>query len=82
MSLTSVVWYDAWFDFDPPGDGYKDEFVVTTIGFLVRETDEVLSLAAERLPDEGFRAITHIPKACVRSRSVLEHSPNPRQGVG
>jgi hypothetical protein len=59
-------WHDAWFDQDEAEHDWRDDYLVTTVGFLVRETEDIVSLAAEQLPDdEGFRAITHIPRALV-----------------
>jgi hypothetical protein len=64
-----VTWLDAWSDDEGPDpDAWRGRYPVHTVGWLVRETSEVLSLAAERLPDgEGFRAVTHIPKPLLRS---------------
>ncbi len=78
MTLLSVVWHDAYFELDEPNDGYKPDYWVTTVGFVVEETEVVLRIAAEKLPrDDGYRAITSIPKPAIRSRSVLEHASTP-----
>jgi hypothetical protein len=78
-----VRWRDAWFDFEQPTSGWRDQYLVHTVGFLVRETDEVVSVAQERLPGrEGYRAITHIPRGVVESVTTLfaEESPGRREG--
>lgn len=65
--LVIVEWRDAWFD--PDETEYKDwldEYPVRSVGFLVRDTAELVSLAGEVLPGgEGFRAVTHIPRSLV-----------------
>ena len=78
--LAMVEWHDAWFDLDldGPGEGRTD-YLVRTVGFLVREGPGFLSLAQELLPDgEGFRAVTHIPlpivERLVRLGRIEEHA--------
>ena len=67
-------WRDAWQDGALDGfmsvEGFKDEFLITTVGFLVRDGD-VVSIAPERAED-GYRATTHIPSVLVRSIRLLE----------
>jgi hypothetical protein len=67
--LVRVTWRDAWFDFDQAEDEIeRADYLVRTVGFLIREGPRFLSIAQEILPDgDGFRAVTHIP------RSVVEH---------
>ena len=73
MKLELVEWRDAWFDFDQPEpDEVRDDYIVQTVGWVVRESNRFLSLAQEILPDgDGFRAVTHIPKVVVVSRTPL-----------
>jgi len=80
-ALEHVVWADAWFDQDQMHDGHvRDEYLVQTVGFVIRETGKVLSLAAEVLPDgEGYRAVTHIPKAVIVTRTPM---PIPLAAMG
>lgn len=83
LSLVLVRWRDAWFDFEQPSSGWREQYVVHTVGFLVRETDDVVSVAQERLPArEGYRAITHIPRGVVESVTTLfaEEGPGRREG--
>ena len=76
MKIVRVTWRDAWFDVDGDRRDWRAEYPVTTVGFLVRDTPEVLSVAAEQLPgDDGFRAITHIPQVTVLAFDVLWSSP-------
>ena len=73
--LALVTWRDAWFDFDEadPEDARSD-YLVTTVGFLVRQGPRFLSVAQEILPDgDGFRAVTHIPVSVVESVTALRH---------
>jgi hypothetical protein len=76
--LVLVTWRDAWFGFDAadPEDARPD-YLVHTVGFLVREGPRFVSIAQEILPDgDGFRAVTHIPVAVVEAMSPL--SPGDR----
>lgn len=68
--LVRVTWTDAWFDFEADEAAFLAQYPVETIGFLVREGD-VISVAGEKLPN-GWRAVTHIPRALVRSVHALE----------
>jgi hypothetical protein len=73
LPLVAVTWTDAWFDFDQAEDEEpRAEYLVTTVGFLVRNGPRFVSVAQELLPEgDGFRAITHIPLAVVDSISTL-----------
>ncbi len=69
LPLVMVTWRDAWFDFEEP-DGLesRSDYLVTTVGFVVRQGPRFLSVAQELLPDgDGWRAVTHIPVAVVES---------------
>jgi hypothetical protein len=68
-----VTWRDAWFDFDQPdAEDARSDYLVTTVGFLVRHGPRFVSIAQETLPDgDGFRAITHIPLSVVETMSPL-----------
>jgi hypothetical protein len=74
--LALVEWHDAWFDLDQEGpEDCRADYLVRTVGFLVREGPRFLSLAQEILPDgEGLRAVTHIPLAIVERVTRLERS--------
>jgi hypothetical protein len=74
-----VLWQDAWFDSDQCGENeWRDEYLVSTVGFIVRETDTVLSVAMERLPeDDGYRAVTHVPRGMIVEVRPLEHRAEP-----
>ena len=65
--LVLVEWRDAWFDLDQSSpEDCRADYPVRTVGFLLRNGPEFLSLAQEVLPEgEGFRAVTHIPVAIV-----------------
>jgi hypothetical protein len=71
--LVLVTWRDAWFDFDGgDSDGGRADYLVRTVGFLVRRDTRFLSVAQEILPDgDGFRAVTHIPVAVLASVTLL-----------
>lgn len=71
--LVLVTWRDAWFEFDEPDpDDVRADYLVSTVGFLVRKGPRFLSVAQEILPEgDGFRAVTHIPVAVVETTSPL-----------
>ncbi len=75
--LVLVTWRDAWFDFDEPDpQDARADYLVSTVGFLVRRGPNFVSVAQEVLPDgDGFRAVTHIPVAVVEKISPL-HGPD------
>jgi hypothetical protein len=75
--LVLVTWRDAWFDFDEPEpQDVRADYLVSTVGFLVRQGPRFVSVAQEILPDgDGFRAVTHIPLAVVETISPL-HGPD------
>ena len=72
--LVLVTWRDAWFDFDEPDpEDARADYLVSTVGFLVRQGQRFVSVAQEVLPDgDGFRAITHIPTAVVEKITQLQ----------
>jgi hypothetical protein len=75
-----VTWRDAWFDFDEPDpEDARADYLVNTVGYLVRTGPRFVSVAQEILPDgDGFRAVTHIPVAVVEAIAPLHGS----DGVG
>lgn len=82
LRLVLVRWRDAWFDIDQPGR-WRSEYPVQTVGFLLREGPEVVSVAQELLPyGEGFRAVTHIPVGAVESITTLFHEEGPARREG
>ena len=71
--LVLVTWRDAWFDFDEPDpEDVRPDYLVNTVGFLVRQGSRFVSIAQEILPDgDGFRAVTHIPVSVVERMCTL-----------
>ena len=72
--LVLVTWRDAWFDFDQALDeDERPDYLVRTVGFVVREGPRFVSIAQEVLPDDdGFRAVTHIPWSVVEGIVTLD----------
>lgn len=66
--MVMVEWQDAWFDPDQTDEeGFRTDYLVRTMGFLVHESPDVITVAHEVLPEgDGFRAVTHIPVPIVR----------------
>jgi hypothetical protein len=78
--LVIVRWRDAWFDFDEP-DELQDEYIVSTVGYLVRPGPRFVTVAQELLPHgDGHRALTHIPLAVVETVAVLEEITHDANG--
>lgn len=77
--LVLVTWRDAWFDFDEPDpEDVRADYLVSTVGFLVRQGSRFVSVAQEVLPDgDGFRAVTHIPTAVVTRIVPLQEPVDP-----
>jgi hypothetical protein len=71
--LVLVTWRDAWFDFEEPDpEDVRADYLVKTVGYLVRRGSRFVSVAQEVLPDgDGFRAVTHIPVAVVETIASL-----------
>jgi hypothetical protein len=83
LQLVLVRWRDAWFDFEHDASGWRDSYVVQTVGFLVRRDPGVVSVAQELLPGrDGFRAVTHIPMGVVESIVTLAHGEGPGRRAG
>ena len=74
--LVLVTWRDAWFDFEEPDpEDVRADYLVNTVGYLVRRGPRFVSVAQEILPDgDGFRAVTHIPVAVVEAIASLHGS--------
>ena len=74
--LVLVTWRDAWFDFEEPDpEDVRSDYLVNTVGYLVRRGPRFVSVAQEILPDgDGFRAVTHIPVAVVEAIAPLHRS--------
>jgi hypothetical protein len=65
-----VTWRDAHFDFEERD--VRTDYLVHTVGFVVKEGPLFLSVAQEVLPDgDGYRAVTHIPHAVVINKEAL-----------
>lgn len=60
--LVKVTWRDAYFDLDQTD---SHDYIVSTVGWLIDGDDRFLHIAAEKLPDGGWRAITNVPRECV-----------------
>jgi hypothetical protein len=83
LPLVLVTWRDAWFDFDGEDAGEsRPDYLVTTVGFVLRDGPRFLSLAQEVLPDgDGFRAVTHIPRSVVESIVPIVPVAEPQPGL-
>ncbi len=79
LQLVLVRWHDAWFDSDQQSpEDWRTDYVVQTVGFLVRKGAKIVSVAQELLPEgDGFRAVTHIPVSTIDSITILSPGVPP-----
>lgn len=83
LRLVLVRWHDAWFDFEHGTGDWREDYLVQTVGFLVRQDSRVISLAQELLPGhDGYRAVTHIPMGVVESIVTLAHDDGAGRRAG
>jgi len=73
--LVLVRWRDAWFDFEAGSSGWPDEYIVQTVGYLVRDTEDIVSVAQEALANGDWRAVTHIPRPIIQGITFLMEAP-------
>jgi hypothetical protein len=68
-----ITWQDAWADSEQHERAeWRSDYLVRTTGFLVRDEPDVVSIAQEILPEEdGFRAVTHIPRGMIEDLMCL-----------
>lgn len=64
-----VRWRDAWFEYEGATD--SEDYLVETLGFYVSDNTNFIDVAAERLPDGNWRAVTHIPQVLVQEHESL-----------
>jgi hypothetical protein len=67
-AIVRVNWRDAYFDYDHTE---SHDYLVSTVGWLVGGNMEFLHIAAEKLPEGGWRGVTHVPIEGVQSSAVL-----------
>ncbi len=72
VPIFEVIYTDVWFDPDTSEPPWPPNYVVHAVGFLVRDEEEVLSLAGEITQDGGYKAVTHIPTRLVVSRKEVK----------
>jgi hypothetical protein len=69
-SIALVTWDDATFAWrDTHNDDGDDEYLVETLGWIIKRTRRALWIAGERLPDgveDRWRGVTRIPIGMVR----------------
>ncbi|MFL5737475.1 MAG: hypothetical protein ACJ76P_09050 [Actinomycetota bacterium] len=79
--IVLVTWQDAWADSEQHERAeWRSDYLVRTTGFLVRDEPDVVSVAQEILPEEdGFRAVTHIPRGMIASIRDLHDGRDTRR---
>ena len=85
-SLVKVVWHDAH---AAQGSAMYAEheiphkaLVVTTIGWLLRQDAEGVSVANEYCEDATFRGYTFIPSGMIQTVGAVLRAPRPRKPKG
>jgi hypothetical protein len=73
MNLEQIIWHDA-FSVDEWTDKIEDKpCVCETIGFVVKENDNVIAVSHTRQIDiETYCCTIIIPKSCIVSRTSLK----------
>ena len=66
-----IEWVDAVFEFDSAGTP-PDAYDVETYGWIIANNLIFTTVASERLPDNQYRAVTHIPSVLIRRIIDLE----------
>lgn len=65
--IVEVEWDDAYCEpSEMAADDLRGELLVHTVGYLVREDDRSVYVAAEAVDGGGYRSTTRIPRAMVR----------------
>jgi hypothetical protein len=79
--LVLVRWQDAWFDADQQdAEDFRNDYVVQTVGFVVRQEPDLVSIAQELLPEgDGYRAVTHIPRGMIVTMMPLTSARRPER---
>jgi hypothetical protein len=79
--LVLVRWQDAWFDADQQdAEDWRNDYLVQTVGFVVRQEPDLVSIAQELLPEgDGYRAVTHIPRGMIVSMMPLTNLRRERR---
>jgi hypothetical protein len=76
--VVMVEWDDAWIDeseTEPPDWGEPDVAKCVTVGWLVRNTPELISVALEYQPNSNrFRRVQHVQKEVVRKITILKRT--------
>jgi hypothetical protein len=73
LPIVECIYQDVWFDPDTSEPPWPPNYVVHAVGFLVRDEENVLSLASEITQDGGYKAVTHVPRKLVVSCRELRH---------
>jgi hypothetical protein len=76
QAVVSVLWRDAYYEYEGDGEGHTD-YLVVTVGHLISDGPTFLAVASERLPDLTYRAITFIPRESVLELAYLQEGTEP-----
>ena len=74
MKILEVIWEDSFYNSGPLTADKIDEklMILHIVGYLVKETSELLVIAGEYIPeDDDWRYIHAIDKRAIKSRKVI-----------
>lgn len=71
--LEIIEWRDAFHDAEQTSpEDWRADYIVRTVGWILREDELFVHLAAEVLPDnDGYRGTSHIPVPMILGRHIL-----------
>jgi len=73
MKVVEVEWLDAVFQAGQINDPSEilDGCIISTVGYLVKENKDTITLAMEFMADDTLRHVTTIPKAIIKKRRKI-----------
>jgi len=74
MKFAYIEWDDACIQTEWHNrNDLLERYPVLSAGFVVRETNELITIARDADPDEKqWRGLEHIPKAMIRKKKVVK----------
>ena len=78
MELIKINWIDAfsearWMRVDEAEEWGEDPYIIESIGWVVKETEDYIVLAASASwSDDKVSSMTAIPVVCIKSREIIK----------
>ena len=79
MNLERITWTDSFSSdkWTHIADIDDEELIITTVGFVVKETKEIITLASTVHSGAMACCLMAIPKCCIKSRSKIPTKRKP-----